>query len=135
MPHEQRPNEPHRQQQVQGVLVQIFGQEYKIGGDPDEVRQVAAYVDGKMREIAAAQRGRPSKDQVAVLAAMEITAELMRVVAERNTVTQKAHENIDRLSKLVEERAQLSGQRRQDATSLERRLHQRAQSVEDPSHA
>ena len=107
---------------VQGVLVQIGGSEYKIGGEPDEVRTVAAYVDRKIQEVLKEQKGRPSKEQAAVLAAMEIAAELMRVVGERNAVTQKAHENIDRLSRLVEERSQLFQRRRQQQDSPLERL-------------
>jgi cell division protein ZapA (FtsZ GTPase activity inhibitor) len=117
---------------IQGVLVQIGGDEYKIGGNPHEVRSVAAYVDGKIQEILKSQKSRPSKEQVAVLAAMEIAAELMRVVGERNAVTQKAHENIDRLSRLVDERAQLFQRRQQKEDSpLERLFRDQALPVED----
>ena len=94
--------------QVQGVLVQIFGEDYRIGGDPAQVNKVAEYVDGKMREIAEGHDGKLPKAQVAMLAAMEITAELFRVMQERTAFTTKAHESIDRLTKLVEERATLS---------------------------
>ena len=59
--------------QVKGVLVDIFGEQYRIGGDPKQVQQVAAYVDTKMKEIAG-KNPRMPKAQVAMLAAMEVTA-------------------------------------------------------------
>ena len=92
-----------RDQQVQGVVVQIFGEEYRIGGDPAQVQQVADYVDRKMQEISQEHSDRLPKAQVAMLAAMEITAEYFRVMQERKAFTTKAHESIDRLTRLVEE--------------------------------
>ena len=97
-----------QRRQVQGVIVRIFGEDYRTGGDPIQVKQVAEYVDGKMREITEGHDGKLPKAQVAMLAAMEITAELFRVMQERTAFTAKAHESIDRLTKLVEERATLS---------------------------
>ncbi len=93
---------------IAGNLVEIFGQEFTVGGESAEVRQVAAYVDRKMRQIAADHNGRLRANKVAILAAMDITAELLRLVQERSALTQKAHENIDRLAKLVEERVQIT---------------------------
>lgn len=97
-----------QRQQVQGVIVQIFGEDYRIGGDPAQVKQVAEYVDGKMREIAEGHDGKLPNAQVAMLAAMDITSELFRVMQDRKAFTVKAHESIDRLNRLVEERATLS---------------------------
>ena len=96
---------------VQGIMVQIFGDEYPIAtaeGSVSEVQRVAAHVDQKMQEVAETHGGHLSTSRVAVLAAMEITVELFRAMQERNMVTEKAHENIERLTKLVEERAQMS---------------------------
>ena len=97
--------------EIRGVIVQICGDEYQFaseGGDAAEVQQVAAYVDQKMQEIASKHDGRVPKAKLAVWAAMEITADLFRAMQERNMLTEKAHENIERLTKLVEERAQMS---------------------------
>ena len=112
-----------QERQVQGVIVEIFGQQYRIGGDPREVQSVAEYVDRKMQEISDEHGGNLPKAQVAMLAAMDITAELFRVMGERTAFTTKAHESIDRLTKLVEERASISqvGGDRQ-VSPLERRL-------------
>lgn len=95
--------------QVQGVLVHILGEEYRIAseGDPGEVQRVAEYVDRKMRELLDRQSSLP-RGKVAVLAAMDIAAELLNVLQERQLITEKAHEKIDRLSRLIDERASLS---------------------------
>ena len=69
--------------------VTIFGSEYKIrGADPDYIQVVAAYVDGKMRELT--QRvpgGTPAK--LAILASLNIADELFR---EREERTRREHE-------------------------------------------
>jgi cell division protein ZapA (FtsZ GTPase activity inhibitor) len=98
-------------EQIRGVLVEIFGDEYQIASDGDDVadiQRVAAYVDQKMRELAGKQGGSVSKSRLAVWTAMEIAAELFSTAQERNMLTAKAHENLDRLAKLVEERADIS---------------------------
>ncbi len=63
--------------------VTIFGSEYKIrGADPDYIQVVAAYVDGKMRELE--QRlpaGAPTK--LAILTSLHIADELFREREER----------------------------------------------------
>ena len=63
--------------------VTIFGSEYKIrGADPDYIQVVAAYVDGKMRELE--QRlpaGSPTK--LAILTSLNIADELFREREER----------------------------------------------------
>ena len=93
--------------QIEGVVVEIFGQDYKIGGDPGDVQRVAEYVDRKMREIAEGHQPRLPTTQVAILAAMDITAEFFRVMTERKEFTDKAHDSIDKLTRLVEERAKI----------------------------
>ena len=72
------PTEPNTQS------VTIFGSEYKIrGADPDYIQVVAAYVDGKMRELE--QRlpaGTPAK--LAILTSLNIADELFRERNERD---------------------------------------------------
>lgn len=97
-----------RDEQIRGVQVEIFGDCYSIGGDPRQVQQVAAYVDAKMKEIAGQQGPRRSKAEVAILAAMEVTADLFKVMSERKVFTDRAHESIERLTRLVEDRARLT---------------------------
>jgi len=60
-----------------GVEVEIFGQKYLIkgDGDPDYIRQLAEFVDSKMREVHGKLKlSTPGK--IAVLAALNITHEL-----------------------------------------------------------
>lgn len=81
------------------ITVQIFGREYKIRGEADEnyIQDVAQYVDGKMKELAA-NSSLPSPDRLAVLTALNIADELFQ---ERNkssrtqvSVEQRAEELI-----------------------------------------
>ena len=60
-----------------GVEVEIFGQKYLIkgDGDPAYIRQLAEFVDSKMREVHGKLKlSTPGK--IAVLAALNITHEL-----------------------------------------------------------
>ena len=115
---------------VQGINVQIFGEEYPISseGDVDEVQRIAAYVDQKMQEIAqkhSEHSVRLSTARVAVLAAMEITVELFQAMQGCNQLTERAYENIGRLTKLIEDRANISGERAaQMSSSMDRVLQE-----------
>jgi cell division protein ZapA len=66
-------------QEPESVTVSIFGKEYTLRGaaDADYVREVAAFVDLRMNEVA---RGTPvaSTARVAILAAVNIADELLR---------------------------------------------------------
>jgi cell division protein ZapA len=63
--------------------VTIFGSEYKIrGADPDYIQVVAAYVDGKMRELTQRVPG-GTPDKLAILASLNIADELFREREER----------------------------------------------------
>ena len=121
--------------QIKGVVVEIFDEEYRIGGEPSQVQPVAAYVDKKMKEMAAEHDGRLPKAQVAILTAMEITAELFRVMRDRTDFTEKAHASIDRLTKLVEERAKMSdaGSVTEETSTLARRIRERSIRIPDSS--
>lgn len=61
------------------TTVEIFGREYKIKGVADEayIRDVAKYVDEKMREVAKGT-SLPSQDRIAILAALNIADELFQ---------------------------------------------------------
>jgi len=62
------------------IQIDIFGQAYSIkaGADPDYIKNVARYVDMKMREIASSL---PTVDslKIAVLAALNITDEFFQL--------------------------------------------------------
>lgn len=98
-----------KKEQIQGIAVQIFGDEYQISSqnDPADLQRIAGYVDEKMRTIAAQHAIRVPKATLAVLAAMEITSELLGAMSEQSRLTEKAQENLERLTRLVDERADM----------------------------
>jgi cell division protein ZapA len=83
--------------------VTIFGSEYKIrGADPDYIQVVAAYVDGKMRDLE--QRlpaGTPTK--LAILASLNIADELFREREEKTRRDTELRERARRLERTLSE--------------------------------
>ncbi|MDH4100089.1 MAG: cell division protein ZapA [Nitrospirota bacterium] len=63
-----------------GIKVAIFGQDYMVRGDADAayVTSLAAYVDGKMREVAS-KVSDASASRVAVMAALNICDEMFKM--------------------------------------------------------
>ena len=78
---------------MERVQVEIFGQVYSIKGkdDPAYIRELAAFIDAKMKEI---QKGTGTVDphRVAILTALTITDELYRL-RERYGILEKTSEN------------------------------------------
>ncbi len=74
---------------MESVQVEIFGSKYSIRGQEDAgyIRELAAFVDSKMREV---QRGTGTTDphRVAILTALTITDELYRL-REQHTESDK----------------------------------------------
>jgi len=62
------------------VVVDIYGEEYKIIGETSEeyIKMIADYVDKKMKQIAN-KNSRLSNSKVAVLAALNIADELSKL--------------------------------------------------------
>jgi len=85
------------------VKVQIFGQPYAIRGDLDEkyVQELAAYVDEKMRAIAAVT-ATVDTQKLAVLAALAIADELHSMQKERGEREDLLREQAERCLTLVE---------------------------------
>jgi len=85
------------------IKVEIYDQVYPIQGDLDEeyIRKIAAYVDEKMRLIAAVARTVDSQ-KVAVLAALAIADELHRLREERGEREEILKEQAERCLTLVE---------------------------------
>ncbi len=83
---------------MESVQVEIFGQLYNIKGsdDPGSIRELAAFVDAKMKEI---QRGTGTVDphRVAILAALTISDELFRLRKQREELESLAASAADRL--------------------------------------
>lgn len=94
---------------IESTAVRIYGKVYSIAGCPEEVKQVAAYVDVKMREVERDVSGSLPRDELAVLASMAVIMEQLRAMRKLTLLVEKSHENVDRLSRLVEERAGLAG--------------------------
>lgn len=66
-----------------GTRVNIFGQEYSIRGEADDmyIAELANYIDAKMREIAANNKSM-NITKIAMLAAINIAHELFRLKKE-----------------------------------------------------
>jgi cell division protein ZapA len=86
------------------LKVNIYGTEYPIKGevDVDYIRQIAEYVDGKMREVDQTTAAKSSL-KVAILAALNIADELFREREEKNSLAKGFEEKINQLSKLINE--------------------------------
>ena len=80
--------------------IQIYGKTYSLKSSYDQVsmEEVAAYVDAKMRELAAA-RSKTSSADLAVLAALNIAQELMEL-QKQNDANDKSHE--EKIGRMIE---------------------------------
>lgn len=60
------------------ISIKVLGKEYRIRSDADveHIEEVAAYVDKTLREL---QRNTPDTQDAAVLAALNIASDLLRV--------------------------------------------------------
>ncbi len=96
-------DEPRIPGSAQPVEVRIFGQKYRIFAeeDPDQVRELAEYVDGKMEEIARQTRG-VSALKIAILAALNITDELFRAKKQNNYVANSSEKLISLITGAIE---------------------------------
>jgi len=87
---------------MESVQVEIFGQVYTIKGkqDPAYIRELAEFIDGKMREI---QRGTGTVDphRVAILTALTITDELYKIRKEHGILEKTADRATKRLLDLT----------------------------------
>ena len=87
--------------------IQIYGKTYSLKSSSDQMNmeEVAAYVDAKMRELAAALSKTSSAD-LAVLAALNIAQELIEL-QKQNDVNDKSHEEkIERMIEALEDEIQ-----------------------------
>lgn len=80
--------------------IQIYGKTYSLKSSSDQMsmEEVAAYVDAKMRELAAALSKTSSAD-LAVLAALNIAQELIEL-QKQNDVNDKSHE--EKIGRMIE---------------------------------
>jgi cell division protein ZapA len=87
--------------ETRSTTIEILGREYKIRGaaDPAYVREVARYVDAKLREVSQGASG-PATDRAAILAAINIADELFqlrRASTEEFSSIEKRTQNLIRL--------------------------------------
>ena len=80
--------------------IQIYGKTYSLKSSSDQVstEEVAAYVDAKMRELAEVLSKTSSAD-LAVLAALNISQELMEL-QKQTDANDKAHE--EKIGRMIE---------------------------------
>jgi cell division protein ZapA len=88
---------------MERVQVEIYGQAYNIkgGNDTAYTRELAAYVDGKMREI---EKGTGTVDplRVAILTALTIADELYHERKRRGDLEKTAGSAVKRLMELTQ---------------------------------
>lgn len=84
----------------------ISGQEYafKTGADPTYVQSVADYINSKMKEVESAGVDTSSQLRIAVLAAMNITAELFECRKKKDEVIDKVESKARAISEYIEDK-------------------------------
>jgi cell division protein ZapA len=87
--------------------IQIYGKTYSLKSSSDQMsmEEVAAYVDAKMRELAAA-RSKTSSADLAVLAALNIAQELMELQKQNDANDKSDEEKIGRMIEALEDEIQ-----------------------------
>ena len=87
--------------------IQIYGKTYNLKSSSGEIgtEEVAAYVDSKMRELAAASSKTPTLD-LAVLAALNIAQELMELKKQTDAQNQLTEDKIGQLLVALENELQ-----------------------------
>lgn len=85
------------------MKIEIYDQTYNIHSDQDEayLKQLAAFVDERMRAIAEATRNVDSL-KVAVLAALNIADEVFMLRAEQTALAEPLREHVEKAAALVE---------------------------------
>lgn len=91
------------QEKRPAITVKIFGEDYRIREvkDPEYIKQLAAFLDKKMKEAAANTRI-TSSNKLAVLAALNISDELHKSKEKHKAAGQEIRERIRNLIRLIE---------------------------------
>ena len=87
-----------------GVLVQIFDYQFRLGSDsrePEYIEKAAAYLDEKMR-LAAEEAGKRSPFEIAILAAMEIAEEVLEERGKTELMLNQADERLSSFTERLE---------------------------------
>jgi len=89
---------------MESIQVEIFGQTYSIkaGNDPEYIRQLAAFVDSRMKEV---KKGTGTSDgyKIAILTALNIADELNRLRTEHDAFRRSTTTSLDRLMEVTGE--------------------------------
>jgi cell division protein ZapA len=89
---------------MESIQVEIFGQTYSIkaGNDREYIRELAAYIDTRMKEV---QKGTGTSDgyKIAILAALNIADELHRLRSQHDTLKRSAATSLDHLIEMTDE--------------------------------
>ena len=90
------------------VKVTIYGQEYtiKAPADASYIKNVAEYVDGKMREVQEELATPQVPAKVSILAAMNIADELFAEKRDRDQIKGDVESKVSSLIEIVEEAIQ-----------------------------
>ena len=90
------------------VAVQIAGQRFALRGDQDEraMREMAAYVDGRMKELQKQTRTADTQS-LAILVALQITEELFKERRAYADLKKRVRERSSALLHMVETRARI----------------------------
>jgi cell division protein ZapA len=90
------------------IAVNIFGQRYMLRADEDEstVRELAAYVDARLREVQKHTRTADTQT-LAVLAALQIAEELHRERGDHAELRRRVREKSRTLLQLLEREARV----------------------------
>jgi len=92
---------------MEKVQVEIFGQTYSLKGGADSgyIKELAALIDSRMREI---QKGTGTADgyRLAILTALNIADELHRLKTTHHHLHREASLSLDRLLELMSDRQQ-----------------------------
>ena len=90
------------------VKVTIYGQEYNIKAPADAtyIKNIAEYVDGKMREVQDELATPQVPAKVAILAAMNISDELFDEKRDRDRIKDNVEVKVSSLIEIVEEAIQ-----------------------------
>ncbi len=88
---------------MERVQVEIYGQIYSLKGtdDPSRIRELAAYIDAKMKEI---EKGTGTVDslRVAILTALTIADELFRLRVQYSELGMTADNAVNRILSITE---------------------------------
>ena len=87
------------------VKISIFGQEYsvKAPADPEYIKKIAEFLDGKMREVQSGFSTTQSSTRIAILAGMNITDELFNARQSGESTDNDTEQKISSLIELIDD--------------------------------